>query len=688
ALDKLVYVSAAPNELHLYDPNSQSDTFIPLALAPTSVSVDPSGLFAAVGHDGWISYVNLQSMAVQQFPIAADVNSLVLAGNGYIYAFPNLDPRNVFTLKISGQTVTLSFNSVGGQIPRLGSSANTLYVSGSDVSEWDMSQVPPIVSNSSISTCGSIWLSEDATRIYTACANVYGASPTPSLEGSLSNAGTVQWIADSEQNHSLAVIPLQPPGTNGDLIDSQLQIYSNADFSFTRESQLPPFQVNGTNYTGHGKYAFWNNSESNLVVLEQADSTAPLLSDYGVYVTSTCSYSVNSGSIAIAATGTSGAVPITVSASNGCSWYAQSQASWIQIVGGSGVGDGSVTFNAALNSGGDTRTGTITVGGQSVAISQPTIPVAQVWTPNPGFGMEEVGTASAWQSVTFTNTSSVAVSFSGIGVSGSAASDFLIERNTCGAALAAGASCAVSIAFQPTVAGSRTAYLTFTDNAYGSPQSAALNGIGSEPPPTPIAQVGPFSLGFGSEETGRLSSPQTVTFTNTGAATAWFDSIGISGNAASDFLIEGNTCGAALAAGARCGVSIAFRPTIAGSRPAYLTFADNANGSAQSVSLTGTGIQYLPVSGGSIGPTPRTGDFDGDGKSDFVVWRPSNGTWYVNLSGGGYIQQQWGLPGDIPVTGDFNGDKRTDFAVWRPSNGTWYVLFSNQAAQYPTPSMV
>ncbi len=81
--------------------------------------------------------------------------------------------------------------------------------------------------------------------------------------------------------------------------------------------------------------------------------------------------------------------------------------------------------------------------------------------------------------------------------------------------------------------------------------------------------------------------------------------------------------------------------------------------------------------GGASVPLKTLFDYDGDGKADVSVFRPSEDRWYVlRSSDSGLTQPFFGTAGDIPTPADFNGDGKTDIAIFRPSSGDWWYLDS------------
>ena len=194
------------------------------------------------------------------------------------------------------------------------------------------------------------------------------------------------------------------------------------------------------------------------------------------------------------------------------------------------------------------------------------------------FASQVMGTASAAQTVTLTNTGSTSLDVTLLATS---SAEFK-ETDTClNLAVVPGASCAVQVTFTPTAIGTRTGQLTVFANVSGGQFTVSLNGTGAA---LPIINLTPTTVNFGSVEVGTTSLPLQVTASNGSASPVPITSLTVS----PPFEISGNSCGTSqLAANTACQMTIEFAPIAAGAASGTLTMTDN--GGTQTVQLSGNG---------------------------------------------------------------------------------------------------
>jgi hypothetical protein len=182
-------------------------------------------------------------------------------------------------------------------------------------------------------------------------------------------------------------------------------------------------------------------------------------------------------------------------------------------------------------------------------------------------------------------------------IAGSNASDFA-QSNNCGSSVAVGANCTINVTFTPSATGSRTASLSVASNA--SPQTVSLAGTGASAANS--VSLSPSSLDFSNQPVAMTSTTQTVTLTNNGTTALSISSLTVTGANSSDF-VQNNNCGSSVAAGANCAIVVLFTPSAVGARAAVISISDNATGSPQTVSMSGTGIHDVVLSW-TLSPTP------------------------------------------------------------------------------------
>ena len=140
----------------------------------------------------------------------------------------------------------------------------------------------------------------------------------------------------------------------------------------TSGSNSVPGQAGFTAGTGYDAASGLGSVDATLLVNHWTDASIPAPVN--------CTYSL--GAAGISATAAGGSFTDAVTTQSGCTWSAASNASWISIASGSsGTGNGSVGLSVASNTSLTSRTGTLTIAGHTLTVTEAA--AAAVFTLSP-----------------------------------------------------------------------------------------------------------------------------------------------------------------------------------------------------------------------------------------------------------------------------------------------------------------
>ncbi len=176
-------------------------------------------------------------------------------------------------------------------------------------------------------------------------------------------------------------------------------------------------------------------------------------------------------------------------------------------------------------------------------------------------------------------------------------SDAFTKSSTCGASVAVGSSCTVTVTYAPVSAGAHSATLQFATNAPGTESvSVPVSGSAVDVPTPAELVVGSNSLSYSSTIVNN-SQVKSVVLYNTGETALTFTQLPTLDAGTSTAYTATSTCDTTLAGGDSCSVTVTFQPTTVGAHTGSVSFDTNVSEPA-SITLSGT-AEAAPVAQGA-----------------------------------------------------------------------------------------
>ncbi|MEP7121070.1 MAG: hypothetical protein ABJE95_09180 [Byssovorax sp.] len=312
ALSSLVIVSDSPsNALHIVDVTTGMDRVVALPAAPVAVTIDSTGLKAAVAYDAHVSWIDLPAGSLTKTcDISSNAFDVALSSTGTAYVMPRTDQWiSLHVIEPAGCVETLSNENLrAASHIALHPGEKALFaadqgLSPSRIDRCDLTTSPPDCDDSegqadwgTYSYCGNLWISADGARIYSACGvtlKVPGNAATGlcSYGGTLTGVSSIQHLSEAPQAQKVVMIQdlsydCEFNGPDCDpTADTYVRVHETNFLGFETQYKLPDFAFpGGISVVAHGRFVFTTPTMDRLIAIVQADPKGGALHDFAIDV--------------------------------------------------------------------------------------------------------------------------------------------------------------------------------------------------------------------------------------------------------------------------------------------------------------------------------------------------------------------------------------------------------------------
>lgn len=302
--DVIIVVSENPNELRKFNPLNNEIESIPLNIPPTCISVGLDGDYAAVGHNGSFSYINLSTMELEDnYAVTTDAFDIILAPNDWVYVFPREDQWvRIRCINLSnGVETEHTGNSIRERTKvKLHPSGTKIYgadngLSPSDFEKYDISNgtaeyLYDSPYHGDFAFNGDIWISEDGNRLFAKSRNVFNASTNQTNDmtynGELVGEGNVITL-DYSSTAQVVYAVFTTDNFWDEIPSNEIRKYETEFLGFQGTIEIPGFLIpdgngGGDFYNSQGHFGYFSSDGTKYYVLVKVEEGAGVQNEWAI----------------------------------------------------------------------------------------------------------------------------------------------------------------------------------------------------------------------------------------------------------------------------------------------------------------------------------------------------------------------------------------------------------------------